>query len=90
VVYDELLAVHRDRLERERRKGEHAFEARQRAINRVGLEQVREYRLRQLDEERHEWEAKMAGRAAALPELNAIPLVHRLRSTAKSERGDID
>jgi len=82
VIYEELLGLHRERLDRERRKGEHAFAARVRAIHRVGLEQVREYRLRQLDEEQHEWEARMSARAAALPELNAILL---LRVAAEGE-----
>ena len=75
VVYEELVSLHRERLDRERRKGEHSFEARDRAIHRVGLEQVREYRLRQLADERGEWEVRMTARAAALPELNAILLL---------------
>ncbi len=79
-LYDELQSVHRDRLGRERRKGEQAFEARRRLISRVGLEQVRDYRMRQLEEERRQWEARTEARAKALPELNAILMLRVARS----------
>ena len=75
----ELRTVHRERLERERRKGQQAFDARKRLISRVGLEQVRDFRMRQLEEERAQWEAKTAARAAALPELNAILMLRVAR-----------
>jgi len=79
-LYDELRAVHRDRLARERRKGEQAFDARRRLISRVGLEQVRDYRMRQLEEERRQWEARTEALAKALPELNAILMLRVAQS----------
>ena len=71
-LYDELLKRHRDRMLRERKKGEHSFSARKRAIERVGLEQVRNYRLRQLDREREEWTTRMEQLQQVVPELSAI------------------
>ena len=47
-IYDELVHKHRQQLDREQKKGEYAFAARQRAIKRIGLRQVRDYRLAQL------------------------------------------
>ena len=78
-IYRELAAGHRERLVRERAKGRHAFAARQRAIRRVGLPQVRQHRLRQLEEERLVWQRSMTARELAVPELGAILFVRVAR-----------
>src|SRR5690625_3719354 len=74
-LYHELLATHAERLERERAKMEHAIAARRRAIERVGLLQVRRHRLAQLERERVEWEERIEARRHAGPELAAGALV---------------
>lgn len=75
VVFDELLSAHRESTRRERKKGTHAFAGRKRAIDRLGLPQVRAHRLARLAAEEQEWSAELAAREAALPELTAIVLV---------------
>jgi hypothetical protein len=50
-MYDELVQEHRTRLSREREKGAYAFAARRRAIERIGLLQVRDHRLHLLLQE---------------------------------------
>ncbi len=47
--YDEMVHAHRERLARERKKGEYAFAARRRATRRIGLPRVRNHRLNILD-----------------------------------------
>ena len=74
-LHQEILAAHRDRLGRERRKASHAFDARRRAIERIGLPQVRNHRLTQLETERQAWEAQMAERETAVSELSAVILL---------------
>lgn len=75
-VYEALVAEQRTHAQREARKMAEAFAARRRAIERVGLSEVRAYRLRQLDEERRAWEALAREREARLaPELRALLLV---------------
>lgn len=71
-VYQELLASHQAYLTRERKKGTYAFEARRKAIERIGLPQVRDRRRGQLEKERREWEQRMEERSRALPSLTAI------------------
>jgi hypothetical protein len=83
-LYQELLALHRDRLSRERRKATHAFDARKREIGRIGLPQVRNYRLEQLERERHTWEGQMAQREMAVPELNSV-IVVRVASARRAK-----
>ncbi len=74
-VFDTLLGAHRERLARERTRGEQGFAARRRIIDRLGLSTVRTFRLRQLEEERRAWEARQAARADTLPDLAAVIVV---------------
>ncbi len=71
-VFEELAADHRQRIIRERKKGIHAFSSRRRAIERLGLPQVRAHRLRLLAEEEQAWSNEIAVREAALPDLAAV------------------
>ncbi len=71
-VFRELLDGHQKRIQRERRKTIHAFEARRRAIDRIGLPQVRSHRLSQLEREKAAWTTSMGAKEAAIPELSAV------------------
>jgi superfamily II DNA or RNA helicase len=79
-IFGELSSVHQQSIARERKKGVHAFAARRRAVERLGLPQVRAHRLRQLDEEERAWKEELTTREAALPDLAAIQLVHVARA----------
>ena len=48
-LFSELMDEHQKRQARQRTKGRRAFEARRKAIERVGLPQVRDHRLRELE-----------------------------------------
>jgi hypothetical protein len=71
-VFRGLQDAHQRRVQRERRKIQHAFEARRRAIDRIGLPQVRSHRLTQLDREKAAWTTSMAAKETAVPELSAV------------------
>ncbi len=75
-LYQELKAAHEEFMAQEREKAEYAFEARRRAIKRVGLTEVRHYRLAQLGWEEQRWEAEMAARASIIPELAPLLMIH--------------
>ncbi len=72
-IYDELVQIHGERLTRERDKGTYAFTARRRAVERIGLPQVRGHRLAILDREEREWFAQLERRAQIIPEM--VPLL---------------
>lgn len=74
-VFGELVQRHRDRIEQERRKMTVAFAARRRAIERIGLSQVRDFRLGQLAQEETEWRRDLAQRDQGLPDLSPLLLV---------------
>jgi hypothetical protein len=74
-VFDELAAAHQMSIMRERKKGTHAFSSRRRAIERLGLPQVRAHRLRILGDEEQAWTRELAARESALPDLAAVLIV---------------
>lgn len=74
-IYDELVQSHRERLAREREKGEYAFAARRRAIERIGLPQVRNHRLSLLEQEEERFREQLERRAQILPEMAPLLLV---------------
>jgi superfamily II DNA or RNA helicase len=68
-LYSELVRFHRTRLEREKENKCHAFEARRRAIERIGLPAVRQHRLNELAKEENAWRSEFGRRADVHPEL---------------------
>ena len=74
-VFEEMAAAHQMGIMRERKKGAHAFSSRRRAIERLGLPQVRAHRIRILEDEEQVWSQELALREAALPDLAAVLMV---------------
>ena len=72
-IYDQLLRQHRQQLDKEREKCIYAFATRRCAIERIGLPQVRDYRLAQLAQEERTWQEVMQQQAEVNPEL--VPLL---------------
>jgi superfamily II DNA or RNA helicase len=68
-LYEELLRFHQGRLERERKNKRYAFDARRRAIERIGLPAVRQHRLNELAKEETAWNLESESRAHVHPEL---------------------
>lgn len=75
-IYEGLLQEHRDRLEREREKGDYAFSARRRSIERIGLPEVRDYRLNRLVQEEQDWRRELEEKSLALPDLIPVLFAH--------------
>ncbi|MBC2732797.1 MAG: DEAD/DEAH box helicase family protein [Desulfobacteraceae bacterium] len=72
-IYDELVQEHRSRLTREREKGEYAFTARRKIIERIGLPQVRDYRLNLLRQEECSWNEESERKSQVYPVM--VPLL---------------
>ena len=72
-IYDELVQEHRSRLTREKEKCEYAFTARRKIIERIGLPQVRDYRLNLLRQEERSWNEELERKAQVYPEM--VPLI---------------
>ncbi|MDY6823276.1 MAG: helicase-related protein [Thermodesulfobacteriota bacterium] len=85
-IYDELVQEHRSRLTREREKGEYAFTARRKIIERIGLPQVRDYRLNLLRQEERSWNEELERKAQVYPEMAPL-LVIRVEPEKCEVRG---
>jgi superfamily II DNA or RNA helicase len=71
--YEELVHVYRAHLTREREKRAHAFDARRRALDRIGLPTVRAHRLALLEREEQAWQEQLERQTDVMPEL--VPLI---------------
>ncbi len=71
----ELLELHRRRLQEARERARYAFDARYQAIGRIGLPAVRTYRRKRLEQEHNERMASLDAAEASLPDLNAIMML---------------
>ena len=74
-LFSELLREHRSRLKDERERARYAYDARYRAISRVGLPAVREHRRKRLDAEHQVRMAALDDAEASVPNLNAVMML---------------
>lgn len=72
-LYESLVQEHRARIAREREKAGYAFTARRKTIERIGLPQVRNYRLNLLAQEERSFNEQLDQKVHAYPEL--VPLL---------------
>ncbi|WP_322488364.1 DEAD/DEAH box helicase [Chloroflexus sp.] len=74
-MYHELVQAQREYLARERAKGEEAFAARRRVIERIGLPQVRRHRLSRLQQEEEQFREQLERRSHSLPDMAPVLIV---------------
>jgi superfamily II DNA or RNA helicase len=72
-IYEALVQEHRGRIAREREKADYAFAARRRTVERIGLPQVRNYRLNLLSQEERSFREQLDQKAHAYPDM--VPLL---------------
>jgi hypothetical protein len=77
-TYEDLIRQHRDSIERERRKGDFAFQSRRRSVNRIGLPAVRARRMAELEAEERTWRKELERRSHIEPEMVPIIVVRVL------------
>jgi superfamily II DNA or RNA helicase len=72
-IYEALVQEHQARILREREKANYAFAARRKTVERIGLPQVRNYRLNLLAQEERSFQEQLDQKAHAYPEM--VPLL---------------
>ena len=77
-TFEQLKTKYIETLSQEKEKVEYGFVARERAIDRIGLPEVKEYRLNNLKKEKEQWLQNFAERQKIKPELNAL-LILRIK-----------
>jgi SNF2 family DNA or RNA helicase len=74
-IYEALLQEHRQRIACEREKADYAFAARRKTVERIGLPQVRNYRLNLLAQEERSFQEHLDQKAHAYPELSPLIII---------------
>jgi hypothetical protein len=71
-VFDTLQQNHNSAIEHEKTRGYHAFTARRKAIERIGLPEVRQYRLDKCISEENEWKEELEIARQTVPEIKPL------------------
>jgi hypothetical protein len=82
-IYETLVQEHQARIAREQERADYAFAARRRTTERIGLPEVRDYRLNLLAQEERAFQEQLAHKAQTSPEM--VPLL-MIRMAANPER----
>lgn len=77
-TFEELKAKYTENLAQEKEKAEYGFNAREKAIERIGLPEVKAHRLAKLQQEKRHWLSDFSDRQKIKPELNAL-LILRIK-----------
>jgi CO dehydrogenase/acetyl-CoA synthase beta subunit len=74
-VFDSLQQEHRSSIAREEDRGQIAFESRRKIIERVGLPEVRQFRMARLENEEAEWRKELETAKQIVPEIRPLLLM---------------
>ena len=74
-LYDELIQEHRSQISQEREKSEYAFAAKRRAAERIGLPQVRNFRIELIEQEERSFQDLIKQKIQAHPEMYPLLLI---------------
>jgi hypothetical protein len=74
-LFADMLSEHRAGLKEERERAMYAFDARNKAIGRIGLPAVREHRRKRLNAEHQARLATLDDAEASVPDLNAVMMI---------------
>ena len=75
-IFNTLRQDHSNALEKEKQRGEYFFNSRQKAIELVGLPEVRQFRLKNLAMEKSAWQKDLTAAARIIPEIRPILLLN--------------
>ena len=75
-AYEYMKASHAEVVKREEKRGKVAFNARRHAIEKLGLKEVRDYRLNKVNQEEKDWEKLLRDASQVLPEINPLLMLH--------------
>jgi len=74
-TYKALQSHHFTSLDKEKTRGEQAFQTRQKAIMKLGLEEVKNYRLKKLESEKKSWEDELNALRQIVPDIKPLIIV---------------
>jgi len=75
-IFDTMLDVHYTAIAREEERGMTAFASRRKAIDRLGLPEVRKYRLARLGEDESHWQSEIQSARQIIPEMRPLVMLN--------------
>jgi hypothetical protein len=81
-LFESLKQEHSDSIIRERKRSQIAFSARRKAISRLGLPEVRHYRLLKCEAEEKEWQRELDAAQKIMPEIRLLSIFYLQNSGA--------
>lgn len=82
-LFDTLQQAHLASVNREEERGMVAFASRRKAIERVGLPEVRQYRLARCDAEEAEWRHELQSARQIVPEIRSLLMLRIIKGGAQ-------
>ncbi|HBN7625084.1 TPA: helicase-related protein [Pseudomonas aeruginosa] len=82
-LFDALQQAHLASVNREEERGMVAFTSRRKAIERVGLPEVRQYRLARCDAEETEWRHELQSARQIVPEIRSLLMLRIIKGSAQ-------
>lgn len=74
--FETMQGAHFAAVTREEERGMIAFASRRNAINRLGLPEVRQFRLARLDEEESQWRSELKSARQIVPEMRPLLILN--------------
>jgi hypothetical protein len=71
-LFHQLKTSHEKAIEREKQRGMTAFNSRRKSIHKVGLPEVRNYRLHRLEEDKLQWQKELKNAAQVIPDIRPL------------------
>jgi superfamily II DNA or RNA helicase len=71
-LFNQLKTSHEKAIEREKQRGITAFASRKKSIHKLGLPEVRNYRLQRLEEDKIQWEKELKNAAQVIPDIRPL------------------
>jgi len=82
-LFDALLQAHLASVAREEERGIISFASRRKAIERVGLPEVRQYRLSRCDADESEWRHELQSARQIVPEIRPLLMLRIIKGGAQ-------
>ncbi|MFP4039638.1 MAG: DEAD/DEAH box helicase [Desulfosudaceae bacterium] len=80
-TFEALKQEHKDALAKEEERGRVWFDSRRKAIERVGLPEVRQYRMVRCDAEEAQWKKELDAAARVVPEIRPLLLMRIVKAS---------
>lgn len=80
-VFDSMQGAHFSAVAREEERGKVAFASRRKAIDRLGLPEVRKFRLARLNEDELQWRSELQSARQTIPEMRPLLMLNILGTT---------